>query len=111
MSAYLSRHRTFLTTAAWLRRITVALPAPHPAACWPGPPPSRPPPPRCSRPTISGTMSRAAATGSTARVITTGGMPGWQITLIVVAAALAAAAAAVLLDRTRPSRRSASSAG
>ena len=41
-------------------------------------------------------------------VIAAGGMPGWQITLIAVAAALAAAAAAVVLDRARPSRRSAS---
>jgi hypothetical protein len=41
------------------------------------------------------------------RVITAGGMPGWQITLIAVAAALVAAAAAVFLDRVRPGRRSA----
>ena len=41
-------------------------------------------------------------------MIAVGGMPGWQITLITVAAALAAAAAAVVLDRARPSRRSAS---
>jgi len=32
-------------------------------------------------------------------VITGGGMPGWQITLIAVGAALAAAILAVLLDR------------
>jgi hypothetical protein len=38
----------------------------------------------------------------------TGGMPGWQITLIAVAAALAAATAAVVLDRARTSRRVAS---
>ena len=48
---------------------------------------------------------------STVRVITAGGMPGWQITVIAVAAALAAAAAAVFLDRTRASRRPAASAG
>ena len=42
------------------------------------------------------------------RVIMTGGMPGWQITLIAVAAALAAATAAVVLDRARTSRRVAS---
>jgi polyferredoxin len=34
----------------------------------------------------------------------TGGMPGWQITLIAVAAALVAAVAAVLLDRARTRR-------
>ena len=42
------------------------------------------------------------------RVITAGGMPGWQITLIAVAAALVAATAAVFLERVRASRRSAS---
>jgi hypothetical protein len=40
-------------------------------------------------------------------VITAGGMPGWQITLIAIGAALAAATAAVFLDRARASRRSA----
>jgi hypothetical protein len=40
-------------------------------------------------------------------VITAGGMPGWQITLIAVAAALVAATAAVALDRADqpPGRR------
>jgi hypothetical protein len=38
-------------------------------------------------------------------VVTVGGMPGWQITLIAVVAALAAAATAVLLDRARLARR------
>jgi hypothetical protein len=52
-----------------------------------------------------------AASGGTVQVITTGGMPGWQITLIVLAAALVAATAAVTLDRIRASRRSASAAG
>ena len=41
------------------------------------------------------------------RVITTGGMAGWQITLIAVGAALAAAAMAILLDRARAARRAA----
>jgi hypothetical protein len=41
------------------------------------------------------------ATGANAPVtlITGGGMPGWQITLIAVVAALAGAVLAVLLDR------------
>jgi hypothetical protein len=39
-------------------------------------------------------------------VITVGGMPGWQITLIAVAAALVATAT-MLLDRVRASRRTA----
>ena len=38
------------------------------------------------------------------QVITVGGMPGWQITLIALGAALVAAAAAVLLDRARLAR-------
>ena len=45
------------------------------------------------------------------RVITAGGMPGWQITLIAVAAALVAATAAMFLDRARASRRATSTAG
>ena len=48
--------------------------------------------------------------GPTVRVITAGGMRGWQITVIAVTAALTAAAA-VFLDRTRASRRPAASAG
>jgi hypothetical protein len=43
-------------------------------------------------------------------VVTAGGMPGWQITLIALGAALIAAAAAVLLDRARAARRAASAA-
>ena len=44
-----------------------------------------------------------AATGVT--LITAGGMPGWQITLIAVGAALAGAALAVLLDRVWAARK------
>jgi hypothetical protein len=43
----------------------------------------------------------------TVRVVTTGGMAGWQIALIAVGAALVAAAAAVLLDRKLAGRRGA----
>jgi hypothetical protein len=39
------------------------------------------------------------------QTIVTGGMPGWQITLIAVAAAVVAATVAVIVDRTRASRR------
>jgi hypothetical protein len=49
-----------------------------------------------------------AAQPGPVQVIMAGGMPGWQITLIVVAAALAAGTAAVFLDRARTSRRAAS---
>jgi hypothetical protein len=38
-------------------------------------------------------------------VVTTGGMPGWQITLIAVGAALCAAVVAVLVDRVLAARR------
>ena len=40
------------------------------------------------------------------RVVTVGGMAGWQITLIAVGAALVAAIAAVLLSRAWAGRRS-----
>ena len=47
----------------------------------------------------------------TVRVVSTGGMAGWQITLIAVAAALVAAAAAVFLDRKLADRRGATATG
>jgi hypothetical protein len=40
-----------------------------------------------------------------AQVVTAGGMPGWQITLIAVAAALAGAALAILLERAWVTRK------
>jgi hypothetical protein len=40
-------------------------------------------------------------------LVTGGGMPGWQITLIAVGAALLGAAVAVLLGRARATRRNA----
>ena len=42
---------------------------------------------------------------SPAHVIVTGGMLGWQITLIAAAAALLAAVLAVFVDRARAARR------
>ena len=36
---------------------------------------------------------------ATVRVISTGGMAGWQVALIAIGAAMAAAAAAIVLDR------------
>jgi hypothetical protein len=59
------------------------------------------PPPDCC---TSNRVSDAPVT-----VITAGGMPGWQITLIALGAALVAAIAAVTLDRTLANRRSVSS--
>jgi hypothetical protein len=46
-----------------------------------------------------------AGTQTTVRVITTGGMPAWQITLIAAVAALAAATLAMLIDRARAARK------
>jgi hypothetical protein len=43
----------------------------------------------------------------TVHTVMTGGMPGWQITLIAAGAALLAATVAVLLDRARATRRNA----
>ena len=107
MLASLSRHHRHLTTGARLRRITAALAA---AAlgllAWAAAAPAafaQVLPPEDS--------NHGPVPATTVRVITAGGTPGWQITVIAVAAALTAAVAAVLLDRARASRRSASSAG
>jgi hypothetical protein len=43
--------------------------------------------------------------GGPAHTLVTGGMPGWQITLIAAAAAVLAAVLAVLLDRARTARQ------
>lgn len=48
----------------------------------------------------AGTVPPAAV-----RVVTVGGMAGWQITLIAIGGALAAAIAAVLLDRALAAHR------
>ena len=53
----------------------------------------------------SGTNPIAPVSATTVRVISTGGMPGWQIALIAIGAALLAATVAVLLDRARATRR------
>jgi hypothetical protein len=47
----------------------------------------------------------ATGTNAPVTVITGGGMPGWQITLIAVGAALAGAALAILLDRAWVARK------
>jgi hypothetical protein len=58
-------------------------------------------------PVGDGGASVAPVPATTVRVITSGGMAGWQITLIAIGAALLAAAVAVLLDRARSARRNA----
>jgi hypothetical protein len=60
----------------------------------------RPPPGSLQSPPASPPPTRI-------HTLVTGGMPGWQITLIAVGAALAAAIVAVLLDRARAARRGA----
>jgi hypothetical protein len=47
----------------------------------------------------------APVPATTTRVITVGGMAGWQIALIAAGAALLAATMAVLADRARAARR------
>ena len=55
-----------------------------------------------------GAAPAAPVPAATVRVVTAGGMAGWQITLIALGAALIAAAAAVLFDRALSARRAAS---
>ncbi len=55
-----------------------------------------------------GTGPAVPVPAATVRVVTAGGMAGWQITLIALGAALFAAAAAVLFDRALSARRAAS---
>jgi len=59
------------------------------------------------KPIGDGTSSIAPVPPATVRVITAGGMAGWQIALIAAGAALAAAVAAVLVDRKLAGRRGA----
>ena len=53
----------------------------------------------------SGAVPIAQGRAATVQVISTGGIAGWQITLIAAGAALAAATAAVLPDRKLAGRR------
>ena len=55
-----------------------------------------------------GPVPGATVPAGTVRVVTAGGMAGWQIALIALGAALLAAATAVLLDRALTARRAAS---
>jgi hypothetical protein len=106
MLAYLPPRHRHLTTAARLRRITAALAA---AAlgllAWAAAAPA------AFAQVLPPDDNYGPVPATTVRVISAGGTPGWQITVIAVAAALTAAVAAVLLDRARASRRAASSAG
>ena len=57
-------------------------------------------------PSPGGATGITRAPAAPMRVVTAGGSPGWQITLIAVGAALLAAAAAVLLYRALAAHRS-----
>ena len=57
-----------------------------------------------------GSAGSPPAPAATVRVITAGGMAGWQITMIALGAALLAAVAAVLLYRALAARRPAATA-
>jgi hypothetical protein len=106
MFAYLHRGPP-LNTAARLRRLIVALAV---VTCgvlgWAGAVPAA----SASIIPVPADGPYGPAPAPAVRLITAGGMPGWQITLIA-AAALTAATTAVVLDRARASRRTASTTG
>ena len=105
MFAYL-RRGTRRDTAARLRRLAVALAVLTCGALgWAGAVPAA----SASIIPVPGDGPYGPAPALPVRLITAGGMPGWQITLIAVAAALVTAIAAVFLDRMLAARRSASS--
>ena len=104
MSAYPSRRRTYPHAAARLRRIIAALAvAAGSVLAWAAAVPAA----SASIIPVPGDGPYGPVPAPAVRVITAGGMPGWQITLIALAAALVAATAAVVLDRVRASHRSA----
>ena len=94
---------------ARLRR-SVAMLAASSSACWFPPLPS-PPPSRWYRTRGRRRLRRRrAGTAHSVRVVVTGGMAAWQVTLIALGAALLAAVAAVLLYRVLAVRKAASAA-
>jgi hypothetical protein len=92
------RHiRTIVGVLAGLAAALLAFgAAPAFAAVWP-PGPGGP----------AGAVAPPAPASVQVHTIVTGGMPGWQITLIAVGAALLAATLAVLVDRARAAHRKA----
>ena len=111
MSAPVSRHRTRLHPTVRLRRIAAALAAVTAGLlAWAAAVPAASAAPSLI-PDPGGAPAPATPPAAPVQVITAGGMPGWQITLIAVAAALVAATAAVFLDRARASSQSASTTG
>jgi hypothetical protein len=111
MSTPVSRRRTRLHPTVRLHRIAAALAAVTAGLlAWATAVPAASAAPNLI-PDPGGAPAPATPPAAPVQVITAGGMPGWQITLIAVAAALVAATAAVFLDRARASSRSASTTG
>jgi hypothetical protein len=110
MFTFLSRRPSRQNAAARLRRITAVLAAvASGVAAWAAAVPAAS---ASVIPVPDGAYGPVpAGAGGTVRIITAGGMPGWQIILIAVAAALVAATTAVILDRARTSHRSAPARG
>jgi hypothetical protein len=100
-------HHSIRVLAGLFAGAVVALAAGVPAAfAIPTPPPSQLPrflP--CSPTCANGLDTVVPAHIHTAHTAVTGGMPGWQITLIAIGAALLAAAVALILDRAWIARR------
>jgi hypothetical protein len=101
--------RRFAATVAGLAGALLAFAAAAPAAFASGQPPPLPPPIREKHPPLPLGHIHQPVHNIPAPVpvhtVVTGGMPGWQITLIAVGAALLAATVAVLLDRARAARQ------
>jgi hypothetical protein len=97
------RIRRLVSVLAGLAGVLLASVAAVPAA-FAGTDPIPDPPGYVGDPYI-GTSPVAPVPAAAVRVISTGGMPGWQITLIAIGAALLAATVAVLLDRAWAARR------
>jgi len=97
-------HRSIRVLAALFAGVAVALAAAAPAAlATPTPPPGQLPRFLPCSPTCANGLH--AVTPAHIHAAATGGMPGWQITLIAIGAALLAAAATLLLDRAWIARR------
>ena len=102
MSAFPSRRRNHAHAAVRLRRITAALAAAAGGVlAW-----------AAAVPAASASIIPVPADGPygpapapAVRLLTAGGMPGWQVALIAAGAAVVAAAAAVCLDRALTASR------
>jgi hypothetical protein len=97
-------HRSIRVLAGLFAGIVVALAAGAPAAlATQAPPPGQLPRFLPCSPMCANELH--AVVPAHIHAVATGGMPGWQITLIAIGAALLAAAATLLLDRAWIARR------